>query len=288
MPQPNALKSLNTSSSEWATTRGERWRSQLAGVEAMTAPVDEPLIHALHLDAPYRIADLGCGGGGSTLQVLRRAPAGSIVHGFDISPALIEVARTRIPSEGSPIAFDVADMATAPAPDQPYDRVLARFSTMFFDDPPAAFGNLLHWLAPGGRFAFAVWGPVEENLWTTNVRDAAAQVIELPAANPEGPGPFRYAAADKLLGLLAKAGFTQLEVKDWRGTLPIGGTVSVAEAADFALAGFSKYGELLAEAGKEALNAARQSLITRFSRYERDGAVRLEACVHIVTGAKPG
>jgi len=278
---------MNTSSAEWATTRGQKWRTQLAGMEAMIAPVDEPLIRALHLDAPYRIADLGCGGGGTTLQILRRAPAGSVVHGFDISRALIEVARVRVSPEERAIAFEIADMATAVAPEQLYDRLLSRFSTMFFDDPPAAFCNLLHWLAPGGRFAFAVWGPMDENVWTTIVRDVAAEIIELPAANPDGPGPFRYAAADKLLAQLAQAGFTQLEVNDWRGSLPIGGALPVAEAADFALAGFSKFGDLLAEAGEEALNAARQSLTTRFSRYVRDGAVRLDACVHIVTGANP-
>ncbi len=278
---------MNTSSSDWATTRGQKWRTQLAGMEAMIAPVDEPLIRALHLDAPYRIADLGCGGGGTTLQILRQAPAGSVVHGFDISPALIDVARSRKPSNESGIVFEVADMATAPAPQRPYDRLLARFSTMFFDDPSAAFGNLLRWLAPGGRFAFAVWGPMNENLWTTSVRDVAAEIIELPSPDPEGPGPFRYAAAETLLALLAGAGFTQLEVNDWRGALPIGGELPVAEAVDFALAGFSKFGDLLAEAGEEAFHAARQSLITRFSRYEREGAVRLDACVHIVTGARP-
>src|SRR4051812_39501567 len=30
---------------------------------------------------------------------------------------------------------------------------------MFFDDPLAAFSNLARWLAPGGRPAFAAWGP---------------------------------------------------------------------------------------------------------------------------------
>jgi SAM-dependent methyltransferase len=84
----------NPAASDWAATRGEKWRSQLAGMEAMITPVDQPLIHALHLDAPCRIADIECGGG-TTLEILRRVPAGSVVHGFDISPALIELARAR-------------------------------------------------------------------------------------------------------------------------------------------------------------------------------------------------
>ena len=86
----------NNTAADWAAARGEKWRAQLAGMEAMLAPVNEPLIRALHLDAAYRIADIGCGGGGTTIEILHRAPAGSVVHGSDISPSLIESARARL------------------------------------------------------------------------------------------------------------------------------------------------------------------------------------------------
>ena len=132
----------NPVASDWSAARGEKWRAQLAGMEAMLTPVNEPLIRALHLDASCRIADIGCGGGGTTLEILRRAPAGGVVHGFDISPALIEFARARKPSDERGIAFEIADMATPTAPEKPYDRLVSRFGIMFFDDPPAAFANL--------------------------------------------------------------------------------------------------------------------------------------------------
>jgi SAM-dependent methyltransferase len=279
---------------DWAGVRGVKWRAHLAGTEAMLAPVDEPLIRALNLDAPglpcrpYRIADAGCGGGGTTLEILRRAPAGSVVHGFDLSPASIESARRRKPSDERTAVFEIADMATAPAPEEPYDRLVSRFGIMFFDDPPAAFANLVRWLAPGGRFAFAVWGPPAENPWTMSVRQVVAEIIDLPPADPEAPGPFRYAEPDKLLTLLDHAGCGELDVRDWRGALPMGGGLPAAEAADFALASFSSFAELLAEAGNEALNGARQSLTARLSRHQQDGAVRMDACVHIFSGARPG
>jgi SAM-dependent methyltransferase len=278
----------NPAASDWAAARGEKWRAQLAGMEAMLTPVDEPLIRALHLHVPYRIADIGCGGGGTTLEILRRAPAGSVVHGFDISPALIDLARSRKQSDERAIAFEIADMATATAPEEPYDRLASRFGIMFFDDPPADFANLVRWLAPGGRFAFAVWGRLAENPWMTTVREVAAEIIDMPPPEPEAPGPFRYAEADKLLALLKRAGFGELEVGDWRRALPIGGGLLAAEAANFALASFSSFGELLAEAGDEALKDARQSLTERFSRHQREGIVRMDACVHIFTGTRLG
>ena len=275
----------NPSASDWAAARGEKWRAQLPGMEAMLAPVCEPLIRGLRLDAPYRIADIGCGGGGATREILRRSPAGSVVHGFDISPALIEAAGGSQPSEPA-LAFAIADIATATAPNQLYDRLASRFGIMFFDDPPTAFANLFRWLAPGGRFAFAAWGRQSDNPWMTTIRDVVAGIVHLPPPVPEAPGPFRYADADKLIALLAHAGFGELNVDDWRGALPIGGGLPVADAADFALAAFSSFGELLAEAGDKAVQDARQLLTERFSRYHKAGAVRIDACVHIFTGAR--
>jgi SAM-dependent methyltransferase len=274
----------NPAASDWGAGRGEKWSAHLSGMEAMLAPVDEPLIHALNLDVPYRIADIGCGGGGTAFELLRRAPTGSVVHGFDISPAQIESARRRIPANERALAFEVADVATVPAPDGPYHRLASRFGTMFFDAPPAAFANLARWLSPGGRFAFAVWSRPAENSWMTTVREVVATVIELPPIDPDAPGPFRYGEIQKLLVLLDRAGLKDLEVDDWRGTLPIGGGLPPAEAAHFALAAFSSFGDLLAKAGDQALSEARRSLTARFSPHRQNNVVRMDACVHIVTG----
>src|SRR5215831_15166709 len=237
---------------DWAGARGEKWRSQVDGMEATLAPIDEPLISALRLDRPCGIADVGCGGGATTLEIRRRAPAGSVVHGYDISPALIEVARSRIRSVDDAISFDIANVAAAPAPSRPYDRLVSRFGIMFYDDPPAAFANLARWLAPGGRFAFAVWDRPDNNPRFSTVREVVA---------------------DTLLGLLDGAGFGDLAVRDWRAELAVGGGLPAAEAATFSLASFSSFAELLAKTGEEAVDRARQALTTRFSKFERNGIV---------------
>jgi SAM-dependent methyltransferase len=274
-----------TAASDWQGARGERWRAHLDGTEATLRPVDEPLLRALRLERPCRIADIGCGGGGTAQAILRAAPAGSTVAGFDIAPGLVAVARERARDERA-IAFEVADVGTA-APPAPYDRLASRFGIMFFDDPPAAFANLFRWLVPGGRLAFAAWGPLRDNPWMTIVRDTAAEVVEVPATDPDAPGPFRYGEAGTLLGVLEGAGFAELDARDWRGTLRVGGGLPAAEAATFALAAFGPFGELLAKAGDEALEHARRSLTARIARHEEGGVVRMDARVHVVTGTRP-
>ena len=271
---------------DWRAARGEKWCAHLVGLEAMLAPVDEPLIDALELHAPQRIADIGCGGGGTALRLRQRAPAGSTVHGFDVSPASVEAARARVPPGERSLAFEVADVATAPATRGPYDRLGSRFGVMFFEEPRAAFSNLLRWLVPGGRLAFAVWGAPADNPWVTTVHDVVAALVDVPPAEPDAPGPFRYAEASALVSLLEDAGFVELHVQRWCGALPIGGTLAPAQAARFALASFSSFGERLAEAGGDASEAAQRALTASFSRHQRDGAVWLDASVHIVTGAR--
>ncbi|HEY4011932.1 MAG TPA: class I SAM-dependent methyltransferase [Polyangiaceae bacterium] len=90
------LMNQNPTASDWVAVRGEKWLTQLSGMEAMLKPLDEPLIVALELEAACRIAEIGCGGGGTAIEILRRAPSGSVVHGFDISRVLVEAARGRI------------------------------------------------------------------------------------------------------------------------------------------------------------------------------------------------
>lgn len=271
---------------DWASARGDKWRNHLAGMEAMLSPVDAPLLRALELDAPYRIADIACGGGGTTLEIDRTAPSGSIVHGFDISPALIALAQERATAAAQPVTFRVADMQTTPAPSEPYDRLVSRFGVMFFDDAPAAFVNIGKWLVPGGRFAFAVWGNPVDNPWISIVRETVATVVNVPSPDADAPNPFRYAEIQPLFALLTQAGFRELNVHEWCGALKIGGGMPAAQAADFALAAFSSFAALLTEAGAATQAAAQKSLTTQFVAHEYGGTVQLSACIHIVTGTR--
>lgn len=284
-PPDRASRNEQLTASDWTAARGARWRAQCAGMEATLAPVDAPLLRALRLDAPLSIADLGCGGGGTTLELLRRAPAGSVVRGFDIAPVLVDLAQSRVAPDDDRIAFAVADVATA-TPDRPYDRLVSRFGVMFFDEPRGAFENLHRWLAPGGRFAFAVWGRPSDNPWMSVTREVVSRVVEIPPATPNAPGPFRYADPAPLLALLDHAGFTELDATAWRGELPLGGGLPPEAAARFALASFASFAELLAEAGADARDEALRALTARFNDYPRNGAVHMGASVSIVTGAR--
>jgi SAM-dependent methyltransferase len=211
--------------------------------------------------------------------------SGSVVHGFDISPTLVDAARSRVNALADAPTFTVADLTTAEPP-LLYDRLVSRFGVMFFDDERAAFGNLSRWLRPEGRFAFAVWASVAENPWLLSARDVVCSFAPMVPSAPTAPGPMRYANPSHFLTLLTEAGFVNLEVTEWRGLLPIGGGLEPSQAAHFALSALSSFSEVLTAAGDDAFARAHATLTSHYENHVRDGVVQLGATVHIVTGER--
>lgn len=269
---------------DWPGQRGDKWLEHVEAMESMLRPFDAPLIDALALSEAARLAELGCGGGASASAVLEAAPEGSSVLGLDVHGGLVEVARRRC--QGQRAEFRVADVETLGGLENRFDRIYSRFGVMFFQSAERAFARMRGWLAPGGAVVFMVWGPPPENPWITVVRDAVARAVDLPAGDPDAPGPFRYAADGRLGVLLRSAGFVDVRQHPVRCTVELGG-VGAAEASRFALSGFSTFAERLAKAGPEAQAVARTRLTECLGAYERaDGRVELPAAAWVVRGVK--
>jgi SAM-dependent methyltransferase len=85
-------------------------------------------------EAPRRILDLGTGTGRAAAALARRWP-GAEVLGVDLSPEMIEQARTHVPTElASRVRFEVADAAQLPYDDGAFDLVVLANMIPFFDE----------------------------------------------------------------------------------------------------------------------------------------------------------
>lgn len=273
---------------DWAAGQGDQWLAQLTGLEAMMKEIDEPLLDALSFpavaaDAPIRIADIASGGGGTTFEIEALVPPSSVIHGFDISSALVESANARAQKQSQRATFETANLQTAAVPNQLYDYVVSRFGVMFFDEPSAAFSNIHQWLKPQGQFAFAVWGEPKQNPWMYLLREVASQFVDLPKTERSAPGPFRYSDPDILVKELNSAGFSGIKHQEWRGQLPLGGGLDAANAANFGLSVFT-ITEPLNEAGGTVLGDAERALTDKLKTFEKNGTVMMDAQVYIVSG----
>jgi SAM-dependent methyltransferase len=184
------------------------WVKRWLEVEASAAPVTGPLLEAAGIQAGERVLDIGCGGGLTTIAAARAAGAGGSATGVDLSQPLLELARARAAEEGLPnVSFVAADGQSEPFPGGPFEVAISRFGVMFFNDPVAAFGNILAHLEPGGRLAFACWQGAVQNPWF------AQPILERyrPAAPAAGggppPGPLAFGNRAYVEAILGEAGF---------------------------------------------------------------------------------
>ncbi len=177
-----------------------------------------------------RVLDIGCGCGTTTLRLgMTVAPDGAVV-GVDISAPMLDVARARAQAMNADIPFLESDASTHDF--QPvFDLVFSRFGVMFFADPAAAFKNIRMALAPRGRLAFVCWRGFAENAWSSIPFAAAKHLLpEQPPADPHAPGPFAFADAERLKGILTSAGFANIRIEKLDNTCNLG--VTVDDAAD--------------------------------------------------------
>ena len=84
--------------------------------------------------SPVRILDLGTGTGVVAKALAERYPEAEVV-GIDLSPAMIEEARRKLPPELEPrVVFHVGDAAALLSPDGDFDLVVLSNMIPFFDE----------------------------------------------------------------------------------------------------------------------------------------------------------
>lgn len=103
-------------------------------------------LDAAALRPPGVMADLGCGSGVFTSLL---TDAGFTATGVDLSPRMIELARTRYPGS----KFIHGDVESLPFEDGSFDGVLLSGLLHHLPDPTACIREVRRILKPGGRFA---------------------------------------------------------------------------------------------------------------------------------------
>jgi SAM-dependent methyltransferase len=110
------------------------------------------------VDTPRRALDLGTGTGGAAFALARRFPEAEVV-GVDVSRAMIEQARSRLPEDLGPrVRLEVADASKLPYEDGWFDFVGLSNMIPFFDE-------LERVTAPGGSLVIAFSGGAETPIY---------------------------------------------------------------------------------------------------------------------------
>ena len=164
----------------WNELNAERWGEDAARWRAFGLPAPEDVRRLLvDLACPPEalLLDVGCGAG---LWSVALGRAGYRVHGFDISPRMIDEAR-RLADEygigGDVGEFEVGDAERISLANASVDGVICRNVLDFVSSPGAALGEIWRVLKPGCRLVLSVLGansPVKREAWRRFLPGAAA------------------------------------------------------------------------------------------------------------------
>jgi SAM-dependent methyltransferase len=168
----------------------------------LTSQAMPVLVRAAMIRRGARVLDLGSGpGDGSAIL----AETGASITGTDFSRQMVDVARRRHPK----IAFHEANAEALPFDGQSFDAVVANCVVHHLAQPVVVFREVSRVLKPGGRFAFVVWGALEEQTGF-GVFFSAVQAHHNTEALPHGP---LFGVTDRSLyeAMLGEAGFEQFE-----------------------------------------------------------------------------
>jgi SAM-dependent methyltransferase len=271
----------------WNGLAGEKWVRLERRLDEGLQPFADGLFAAARLHAGEHVLDVGCGCGATTLEAARRVAPGGAAVGIDISAIMLTRARERAHDLGIPnAAFDLIDAQCDPIRRSDFDVVISRFGVMFFSHPETALENLRGALRPGGRIAFVCWQRLEANPWMFLPTLAAMQHVAVQRpADPNAPGPFAFADADRVRGVMEKAGWHGVRVSRFEIPFATGGGGSLDETVDFMME-MGPAAQPLREADSETRARVRKAIYETMKPYERNGGVLMDAAAWIFTASR--
>jgi SAM-dependent methyltransferase len=289
-PSPLSATGPNAQQIEyWNVTTGPRWVELQERLDAQIEPLGLQVMERTEIAPGERVLDVGCGCGQTSLQLARRVEPDGSVLGIDISAVMLARAAERAREAGlQHLKFANADAQTHDFGPARFDLLFSRFGVMFFADPRAAFENLRRALVPDGRLAFASWQEFARNPWMRDPTIAAAALLELPPPPaPGSPGPFAFADALRVTGILEDAGFVDVAHEPVVCRLSLGGGGGVDDAVRFMLQ-IGPVAAALREAPEGRREAVASAVADVLRAHETDEGIVMDGAFWIVTARNPG
>jgi ubiquinone/menaquinone biosynthesis C-methylase UbiE len=206
----------------------ERWDRGAAGwsrradsVQEFGMRVSVWLVEHLDLQPGQTVLDLAAGPGDSGFLAAELVKPGGKLISSDASRAMLGVATGRARDLGvTNVEFKLLELEWIDLPTASVDAVLCRWGLMFALDPAAALTEIRRVITPGGKVALSVWDAPAKNPWATVINRALVELGHAEPPDPEAPGMFALADAERLGGLLEDAGFVEPLVESVELTRP--------------------------------------------------------------------
>lgn len=191
---------------EWRES-ASYWQKHIVTIRTMFGPVTQALIGDAGIKKGDAVLDVAGGPGEPSLTIAETVgPTGSVTC-TDVIAEMVSAAQTEAQRRGvRNVKFEQCSADSLPFEGRMFDAVVSRLGAMFFPDPAAALREMLRVTKSAGAVSLAVWDKSEFNPFSYVVTNVVSRYFEVPPADPNAPGAFRFAEAGALAEILKDVG----------------------------------------------------------------------------------
>ncbi|OMC17416.1 class I SAM-dependent methyltransferase [Mycobacterium sp. SP-6446] len=236
--------------------------------------VSERLVEQVDPQPGQTVLELTAGPGETGfLAAARLGPTGRLICS-DFAPAMVAAARRGVNERGiDNVECRVIDAEQIDLPDDSVDGVLSRFGLMLVPGQERAIAEIRRVLRPGGRCAYATWGPPNRNPWIFQVVVALLQNGVAPPGDAFAPGGmFSLSTPERNRDLAGAGGFSDVAVEELTGVMRFDGP---NDYWSYITAVAGPVAELVGSLDTGQVQAVRAILEPSLAPYEHDGALEL-------------
>lgn len=244
----------------------EAWHRWDPFLKAWLGPATDTMLDLAGVGPGSRVLDIAAGAGEPAITIAKRAGPTGYVLATDISPKILEYARSSAARQGvTSLETRVMDGENLELPDGSFDVVTSRVGLIYFPDQQRALSEIRRVLKPGGRVAAIVYSTAENNKFFSMPVSVIRRKAQLPPPLPGQPGPFSLGSPGVLEEAYRRAGFRDIQVRTISAPVK---TASAAECVRFEKESFGALHTMLAGLSKADQDAAWQEIHDGLRQFE--------------------
>ncbi|MGD2112261.1 MAG: nucleotidyltransferase family protein, partial [Gammaproteobacteria bacterium] len=174
--------------------RSASWECWSEKTERQSVETSRLLMEAAGVTAGQRVLDIACGVGDTSLEVSPAVGPDGFLMTTDLAFDMVSKARGRAADRDlDNLHYCTMAMESLPFRDRLFDSIVCRLGIMYCARVERALAESRRVLRPGGRAAWLVCGPREENTLLKIVHEVVTDLFELEQQDDEGViSPFRF------------------------------------------------------------------------------------------------